>query len=121
MDAVNAPAPTIDLDVTTLEFNDEAVALIVGSLALEAHHAAALRDVTHGAVEDQLPLVFRILDGNTADLLDTISVVTSPTPSLSGSFCIGIADFRFCDEAYRRFALAAQDGAVCAVDGDRNV
>jgi hypothetical protein len=100
----------LNLDVTTLEFNHEAVTLITGSLALEAQYGAALRGVPHGAVEDHLALVFRILDGNTADLLDTISVVASPTPSLSGSICIGKVDFRFCDKAYRRLALAAQDG-----------
>lgn len=110
-----APKPCLDLDVDGLSFDDKAMALIVGSLALEAHYAATLRGVPSGTVVDQLPLVFSILNGHVGDLLDVRHVpTTDATCFASVVFCVS-------GEAYRRFADAAKNGKADAVHGDANV
>lgn len=105
----------IGLIVSELEFNDESVGLIVRSLALEAHHFALSRGVLETSVEDQLQLVFRILDGQIGDLLDVFDV-----PAVNAS-CIGSIALRFSDEAYLGLTLAAQNAVVHSFDGDANV
>lgn len=109
------PEAQLDLVVSELEFNDESVDLIVRSLALEAHHFALSRGVLETSVEDQLQLVFGILDGQIGNLLDVVDV-----PAVNAS-CIGSIVLRFSDEVYLGLTLAAQNAVAHSFDGDADV
>lgn len=98
-----------DLKIT----DDEAMSLIVLSLATERHELALARGILSRLVEHQLPLVFGILNGNPGDLLDVV-----PVPA-SGASCIAAVHIRFSQEGYRRLAEAAKDRVAGTVD--RNV
>jgi hypothetical protein len=104
--------PQLNLDVSELLFDDKAVPLIVGSLSLEAHNAAFLRGVTGGTIEDQLPLVFSILDGHLSDLLDVRHVPTTQAT------CFASVVFGVSSKAYGRFALAAQNGEADLINAN---
>ena len=108
-------SPRLNLDVSDLALNDESVSLMIHSLALECHEFALASGILSHSVEDHLPLVFSVLDGNSGDLLDFVSVITPDAP------CIASLTVRFSDEGYAMAARAAKDRMANAVDGDTDV
>lgn len=94
------------MKISELQVNDKSVALIVRSLALEVHNFATSRGIPSHSVEDQLPLVFSVVDSHLSDLLDFRDIPAGDTTSLAG-ISIG-----FSDEGYRLAARAAKDGVA---------
>lgn len=107
--------PVLNLDVSELQVNDEAVRLVVFSLALEAHHFALTRGLLSQSVEHQLPLVLGIIDSHLSDLLNVVSV-----PAVRASD-IAAVRVGFSQEGYRLAAEAAKNGVDDTIDGDGDV
>ena len=107
--------PQLNLDVSQLKFNDESVRLIMGSLALECHHFAASRGVSHQAVDHELNLDLGVLDSQLGDLFHVVHV-----PAVDAS-CLASIRIAFSNEGYRRLADAAKDRMALAFNGERNV
>lgn len=92
-----------------LQINDEAMGPIVLGLALECHEFALASGIPSQSVDDQLPLVFGVLDRHLRDILNIRNVPAVGTSCLSG-LRIG-----FSDEGYRLTAKAAKDRMANAV------
>ena len=108
-------APCLNLDVSQLKINDEAVALIINSLALECHDFALASGIPSGSVELQLPGVLDVFSDLSHHLIDCRAVVTGITP------CIANITVGMSAEVYRLIALAAKDRVAHVANGDANV
>jgi hypothetical protein len=98
------------MDVSALKINNESMDLIVRSLALEAHDFALSNGITSHSVEDQLPLVFSVLNSHLSDILDIRDVPAGDATSLAG------ISIRFSNEGYRLLASAAKDRVALPVN-----
>ena len=98
------------MDVSSLQFDDEAVSHIVLSLAREAHEFALASGIASSSVDDQLQLVLSILDGHLADLLDVRHV-----PAGDAS-CLAAIRVGFSNKGYRLLASAAKDRVASPVN-----
>lgn len=111
--------PVLNLNVSVLPFDpegcDEAVSLIVHSLALEAHEFALARGIPSQSVDSQLGLVERVLERYSGDLLYFVRV-----PAV-GATCIGAARSGFSQECYRLMTQAAKDAVLRSAIGDDDV
>jgi len=102
----------LGLDVSELTLGNEAVALVLFSLALEAHHFALSRGIFHHTVERQLHLAHDIISRNLQRLLLAGPIVASGT---SNHCAVRI---QFSAQAYLLMTKAAQDGVLLALNGD---
>lgn len=102
-----------DAWVSDLKVSDhEAVSRIVFGLARECHEFALSSGIPSHSVEDQLPLVFGVLNGNTGNLLDARVVPAS------GAADLAALRIDFSPEGYRFLAEAAKDRMAGAVHVD---
>ena len=108
-------APRLNLDVSQLEINDEAVALIINSLALECHDFALASGIPSGSVDLQLPGVLDVFSDLSHHLIDCRAVVTESAP------CIANITLGLSNVGYRLMAQAAKDRVAHVADGDANV
>jgi len=98
------------MKVSELEINDKSMGLIVRSLALEVHKFCLSSGVFSHSVEDQLPLVFSVLDRHLSDLIDFCDI---PAGGASGFAGLVI---RFSEKGYRTIAEAAKNRVTDLVD-----
>ena len=107
-----SPRTLSQAEVAAIKVNGEGIRFLMLCLAREVHEFAVSRDISHGAVEDQLPFVFGELNRNLGDILDIRCVPARDASSLS------TLNIHFSYPTYRRVALAAKDRAAGVVDGD---
>lgn len=112
---LEARGARLQLDVSRLRLGDEAIALILFSLALEAQHFALSRGLFHHSVESQLHLAHDVISGNLHDLLLAGPVVATGT----ANHCA--VRIQFSIEAYLLMAEAAKDRVLLSFEGDGNV
>ncbi|WP_375553366.1 hypothetical protein [Roseovarius mucosus] len=99
--------------VSKLQLNNEGFTALMLGIAGECHEFALSRGIPSHSVEDQLPLVFGVFDGDFRDLLDIREV---PTRDASGLASVSIG---FSPEGYRRAAEAAKNRVANPIDVDR--
>lgn len=108
-------AKKLPADISEIQFNDESMLLIVFGIALECHDFALSRGISSHSVEDQLPLVFSVLDGHLSCLLNISDIATVGTTSVAGlTIC-------FSNEGYRFLTDTAKNRVADSIDGDRDV
>lgn len=105
----------ITMDVSKLHIDDESMGLIVRSLALECHDFALLSGIPSHSVEDQLPLVFSVINSHGGDLLNISDV---PAAKASDIAAIRVS---FSNKGYLRLARAAKNRVAGAVNVDANI
>ena len=106
--------PRLNLDVSNLEINDETIALIINSIALECHAFALSRGIPSGSADLQLNLVFEIFVDYSHHLIDSRVVPTG------GTSCIAAITLVLSNEGYGLIAQAAKDRVAYAANGDAN-
>jgi hypothetical protein len=106
---------TLGLKVSELQIDDESMRLIVRSLSLEAHDFTLGSGIAGHSVDDQLPLVFGVIDSHLSNLLDAGDIATPDATSLA------VVRIGFSDEGYGLLARAAKDRVADSVHGNRNV
>lgn len=99
--------------VSQLQINDEGFEALMLGIARECHEFALSRGIPSHSIEDQLPLVFGVFNGDFRDLLDIREV-----PAV-GASCLASVTVRFSPEGYRRAAEAAKNRVANPIDVDR--
>lgn len=99
-------------DVSELKFDNEAMGLIVRGLALEAYEFALASGIPSHSVDDQLPLVFGVLERDLGHLLDMRNVPARSTSDLAA------LSTGFSDRGYRLLADAAKDRVANSIYRD---
>jgi len=98
------------MKLSQLEINDKSMGLIVRSLALEVHKFCLSSGILSHSVEDQLPLVFSVLDRNFSDLIDFCDIPAGDASGFAGLV------IRFSEKGYRTIAEAAKNRVTDLVD-----
>ena len=101
--------------LSDLEVSDsESISVIAFRLAPECHDLALSRGFLSYAVEDHLPLVFGVLEGNLHNLISAVPVVTSGTSDIAG------VRIGFDPVGYRLAADSACERVANAINRDGN-